>query len=213
MPPLDSTSVASLRLDPAETIVSYRQGEDKSVLVLTNRRFIVIVPRGWIAVDFERTAVFDLKIGPDESIINSWVSAPSLPIVLTTQRLIVLTIDGGGTGTLISRNLETIAEPTVETWEVADGHGKGYSMHAAGRTIAFYNSSVYAVKDEIAHTRNRRLRQIHPLLGSDSSSPAAVSVQREREIIREIVRTPCSHCGILIDNTALKCPSCGAPRT
>ena len=36
-------------------------------------------------------------------------------------------------------------------------------------------------------------------------------VQKEREVItKETVRVPCRYCGALVDNTATKCPSCGA---
>jgi HEAT repeat protein len=37
------------------------------------------------------------------------------------------------------------------------------------------------------------------------------AIPREREIIREIVKIPCKYCGTLVENTAQKCPSCGAP--
>jgi rubrerythrin len=36
-------------------------------------------------------------------------------------------------------------------------------------------------------------------------------VVREREIIREIVKIPCRHCGSLIENTSVRCPFCDAP--
>jgi hypothetical protein len=32
-----------------------------------------------------------------------------------------------------------------------------------------------------------------------------------REIVREVVRVPCRFCGRLMDDTALRCPSCGGP--
>ncbi len=38
-------------------------------------------------------------------------------------------------------------------------------------------------------------------------------VVREREIIREIVKVPCRHCGALIENTSVRCPICDAPMT
>ncbi len=33
----------------------------------------------------------------------------------------------------------------------------------------------------------------------------------EKETIREIVKVPCGYCGTLVEITATKCPSCGAP--
>ena len=33
----------------------------------------------------------------------------------------------------------------------------------------------------------------------------------EKETIKEIVKIPCAYCGTLVENTASKCPSCGAP--
>jgi len=36
-------------------------------------------------------------------------------------------------------------------------------------------------------------------------------IQKEKEVItRESVKIPCRFCGALVDNTASKCPSCGA---
>lgn len=37
------------------------------------------------------------------------------------------------------------------------------------------------------------------------------TVPKERETIREIVKIPCSYCGSLVEITATKCPTCGAP--
>lgn len=34
---------------------------------------------------------------------------------------------------------------------------------------------------------------------------------REKEIVIQIVKIPCKYCGNLVENTAAKCPSCGAP--
>lgn len=212
MTPLDSSAIASLQLERTERVIGSLERHDGSLLVLTSRRFVVLVPRGWINIEYDRTATFDLGLGINESIVNSWLSAPNFPIVLTSQRLLVLTTDAGRIGNLLSRNLETIAEPTIEVWKSADGRESGYSLHVAGRTIAFYDSSVHAAKDDIAHTRARRLQQVAGGPGSDAGLNRPEPVQREREVIREIVRTPCSHCGLLVDNTALRCPSCGAPR-
>lgn len=45
-------------------------------------------------------------------------------------------------------------------------------------------------------------RQI--LFGSDS-------LPKEKEIVKEIVKLPCKYCGTLVEVTAAKCDSCGAP--
>jgi hypothetical protein len=47
----------------------------------------------------------------------------------------------------------------------------------------------------------------HQLLFGDKSGP----VIHEKEIIREIVKVPCAYCGVLMEITNSKCPSCGAP--
>jgi len=39
----------------------------------------------------------------------------------------------------------------------------------------------------------------------------SVQVYREKEIIREIVKIPCKYCGTLVDQNAVRCPSCNAP--
>jgi len=36
-------------------------------------------------------------------------------------------------------------------------------------------------------------------------------VYKEKEIIREIVKIPCKYCGTLVDQNAVRCPSCNAP--
>jgi len=40
---------------------------------------------------------------------------------------------------------------------------------------------------------------------------AGGNVVYEKETIKEIVKVPCPYCGTLVENTATKCPSCGAP--
>jgi hypothetical protein len=37
------------------------------------------------------------------------------------------------------------------------------------------------------------------------------TVFHEKEIIKEIVKVPCAYCGVLMDITSTKCPTCGAP--
>ncbi len=47
----------------------------------------------------------------------------------------------------------------------------------------------------------------HQLLFGDKGGP----VIHEKETIREIVKVPCAYCGVLMEITYSKCPSCGAP--
>ena len=44
---------------------------------------------------------------------------------------------------------------------------------------------------------------------SPKSPPVVVREIREREIIREIVKVKCSHCGYLFDQKEDRCPHCG----
>jgi hypothetical protein len=41
--------------------------------------------------------------------------------------------------------------------------------------------------------------------------PEPAGIVREKEIIREIVKMPCAYCGALVEITAVKCSTCGAP--
>ena len=36
-------------------------------------------------------------------------------------------------------------------------------------------------------------------------------VIKEKEIVREVVRIRCRHCGTLFEEKSSKCPNCGAP--
>lgn len=46
-----------------------------------------------------------------------------------------------------------------------------------------------------------------PAQGAQSTQPTYV-----KEIVREIVKYPCPYCNALIEITASRCPSCGAPQ-
>ena len=60
-------------------------------------------------------------------------------------------------------------------------------------------------------TANRGLTEKGYLTVNEDAT-GGPTIQREKEILtREIVRIPCRHCGSLVDQTATKCPSCGAP--
>jgi hypothetical protein len=60
-------------------------------------------------------------------------------------------------------------------------------------------------------TENRELTEKGYLVVNEEMKETP-TVHREKEIVtREVVRIPCRHCGSLVDQTASKCPSCGAP--
>jgi len=42
--------------------------------------------------------------------------------------------------------------------------------------------------------------------------PAAPTIVKEKEIVREVVMIPCAYCGTLMHQTAIFCPNCGARR-
>jgi hypothetical protein len=60
--------------------------------------------------------------------------------------------------------------------------------------------------------RTRRLEWVREYQGrvARGRPDQAGSVQREREVIREIVKMPCRYCGQLVAVTDLRCGSCGA---
>lgn len=62
---------------------------------------------------------------------------------------------------------------------------------------------VYVIVD------NYRTRERKPLT-SQETQPVK-EVVREREVIKDVVKIPCSYCGTLIPVEAFKCPNCGAP--
>jgi len=47
--------------------------------------------------------------------------------------------------------------------------------------------------------------------GREVSEPVTKEVYREREIVREIVKIRCRHCGSLFEERLDICPRCGAP--
>ena len=49
----------------------------------------------------------------------------------------------------------------------------------------------------------------HPIINTAAMTGGQVVYQKET--IKEVVKIPCSYCGTLVENTATKCPSCGAP--
>ena len=56
------------------------------------------------------------------------------------------------------------------------------------------------------------MTKINNLLVRSTSPPGQPTVIIEREIEREVVRTPCRYCGSLVDAfRSDKCPNCGAP--
>ena len=64
---------------------------------------------------------------------------------------------------------------------------------------------------------NARIVKIHLILKEYIHAPVQTlpqdqiikEIHKEKEIIKEIVRTPCMYCGAYIDHTELKCPNCG----
>lgn len=147
---------------------------------------------------------------PGEVLVNAWavtaLGGPGSVVLLTDQRFIVVDIQKAGFRKLkyviaVSRDLETIAEPTVTgtTWDDQE-------LHVAGLGLGWFSTSILAVRDEIAQARSLRMQKL-----GVSSTPPGTPITREREILtREIVKIPCRYCGFLVDQTAQRCPSCGA---
>jgi hypothetical protein len=208
MAPIDLEALKRVPWRPGEQLVETSQGQDGSILALTNQRLVVLIPKGLFSTSYDPSTSYEIGRRTGESIVNSWIGSCDSPIVLTTERLMILGWAQHGSS-LVSRDLDSISEPRVE-FLGSDSSGPNFVLHVAGRSIGFYGDQARAARDEIAYARERRLG-LHPGANSNGSS-RPVSVVKEREVIREVVRIPCRHCGILVDNTATKCPSCGAPR-
>lgn len=72
------------------------------------------------------------------------------------------------------------------------------------------------ISDLVASISKARESRLHGMARATEAQLASAhassnpQVVREREIIREVVRLPCRFCGGLVDQTAMKCPNCGA---
>jgi len=79
----------------------------------------------------------------------------------------------------------------------------------AGAVLDFPGDIRDSRKKELMETVLRRKSAL-PSFGQQAGREEAVV--KEREIIREIVKVRCQHCGRLYDETVNQCPHCGAGR-
>ncbi len=156
-------------------------------------------------------ALQSARLRGGETLVNAWptmgVGERGYIVLSTDQRFVLIDVQKAGfrkrTYVLVeSRDPETIAEPTVagDSWDDQE-------LYVAGPGLSWFSTSIPAVPDEIALARSRRMRQL-----GLSERPTGAPAIREREVVtREIVNVPCHFCGALVDQTAQRCLSCGAP--
>lgn len=78
----------------------------------------------------------------------------------------------------------------------------GWGKAVNGEARMAYAAEVRRFEDEAAEAARQRV-------ATGEANPAVV----REVVIKEVVRIPCKFCGSLIENTARKCPDCGAPLT
>ncbi|HZY70185.1 MAG TPA: hypothetical protein VFF67_04300 [Thermoplasmata archaeon] len=147
--------------------------------------------------------------GPMATEINGWPVSGFL--VLTNYRFLFVRNAGGGPvslGLQVSWPLTQISHVTAQA--------NGTDVFVGVNHLVFHGSAPRDqggwFADEIRRTLLQARQVRLELLHSESSRVVAAptSVIREREVIREIVRIPCRYCHNLVDQTAVRCPSCGA---
>jgi hypothetical protein len=99
----------------------------------------------------------------------------------------------------------TLNSPDKMTLNSPDKNIRANSLNILGKIndIRSVEPIMKALKDENIDVRNAAAEAIK---GFNISA-----IPKERETIREIVKMPCKYCGTLVEITATKCPSCGAP--
>lgn len=87
-------------------------------------------------------------------------------------------------------------------------------FEATESTAASWPGGINEVLAAISKAREVRIAKVSMgasrKVTDETAIPQTPVTVREREIIREVVRIPCRYCGALFDQTAPKCPSCGA---
>jgi len=81
------------------------------------------------------------------------------------------------------------------------------SFSGWGRAVDSEARTAYAA--EIRRFEQEAQEAAERLGAAGAVDPAVV----REVVIKEVVRIPCKFCGSLVENTALKCPDCGAPLT
>ncbi len=96
-------------------------------------------------------------------------------------------------------------EPLIMLLNSPDKNMRVNSLNILGKIkdIRSVDYIMKALKDEDVDVRNAAAVAIKGF--------NIQSMSRDRETIREIVKMPCKYCGTLIEVTATRCPSCGAP--
>ncbi len=103
----------------------------------------------------------------------------------------------------INSNHPSTVEYYVAQLKDKDADVRQYSIYFLKNSgdIRAVEPLMEALEDENVEVRNAAARALKKF-----------NVQAvPKEIIKEIVKVPCKYCGTLVENTAQKCPSCGAP--
>jgi hypothetical protein len=89
----------------------------------------------------------------------------------------------------------------------ADRAAVTISFSGWGKAVDSEARTVYAA--EIRRFEQEAEEVAEQLVAAGAVEPAVV----REVVIKEVVRIPCKFCGSLVENTARKCPDCGAPLT
>lgn len=153
--------------------------------------------------------------GPFGTVINGQRLTGLL--VLSNYRVLFVRTDLGGVSRAqvqftIPLNLvhRAVGDQRGREGVVVLNHLEFVFRHDGGASPA---TTAQAVVQAVTAARNRRLTELHrdaPYGGTAPGGGAPTAVQREREVIREIVRLPCRYCGSLVNQLDTKCGSCGA---
>ena len=76
-----------------------------------------------------------------------------------------------------------------------------------GRGKAVNDQARAAYEADLLHYEEACAEHAQQQVATSASEPAVI----REVVIKEVVRIPCKYCGSLMENTARKCPDCGAP--
>ncbi len=115
-------------------------------------------------------------------------------------RLLLEDMRKGGRPRVEPPGAKTAKPPVKPGADTADGPAPPMSGTEELEKLAGLKAKGIITEDEF----QMKKRQL--LFGSKDGT-----VFHEKEIIKEIVKVPCAYCGVLMDITSTKCPTCGAP--
>ncbi len=184
-PPPDVPATKPDPIDPAAVrAIDFLDGETISSVWRTSRGFLILTNLRVLSV-WHQPAVLDLGHHGWRMGLTFFLFDLDTPRVIADRFVEVGSVRED--------------DPSASRFQVADPAGVAEAI-AAG--ILLGRTNWQARRAKVTARLNA--------LGSSSAAPAKETV---REIVRVIVRVPCPYCGSLMDETALRCPVCGAPRS